>query len=220
MEPVYAALTSGGKDSILAIQLALDEGLEVGYIVCVRPENPDSYMFHSSNLDAVHLIAERGGMEYVEIQTHGRKEEELIDLKRGLSELRIDGIIAGAIESAYQYERVSEIARSLSLHVFSPLWQKDPEWIMDEVVRRLDAIIVVCAADGLTEDILGAHIDAKLVERLKQLSRRNRIHIAGEGGEYETLALNAPFYSAPIRWSEENRRINAGRSELILNGLW
>lgn len=220
MEPVYAALTSGGKDSVLAIQLALDEGLDVGYIVCVRPENPDSYMFHSSNLDAVRLIAERGGMEYVEIRTHGRKEEELIDLKSGLSALRINGIIAGAIESAYQYERVGAIARSLNLHLFSPLWQKDPGWIMDEVVRRLDAIIVVCAADGLTDEMLGVHIDADLVKRLTQLSRRNRIHIAGEGGEYETLAINAPFYSAPIRWSEENRRINAGRSELILNGLW
>ena len=217
---MYAALTSGGKDSVLSIQIALDAGLDVGYIVCVRPQNPDSYMFHSSNLDAVRLIAERGGMQYVEITTPGEKEDELIDLEKGLSDLPIEGVVAGAIQSKYQYDRVSTIAERLGLSVFSPLWQKDPEWIMDEVVRKIDAIIVVCAADGLTDEMLGAHIDAELVEKLKQISRKNRMHIAGEGGEYETLALNAPFYSAPIRWSEEDRRINAGRSELILNGLW
>lgn len=217
---MYAALTSGGKDSVLSIQLALDAELDVEYIVCVRPENQDSYMFHSSNLDAVRLIAERAQMEYIEITTHGKKEEELIDLEKGLSLLPIEGIVAGAIQSKYQYDRVRTIAGRLGLSVFTPLWQKDPEWIMDKVVRRLDAIIVVCAADGLGEEMLGTHIDAGLVERLKQISGKNRIHIAGEGGEYETLAINAPFYSTPIRWRGEDRRIYAGRSELILNGLW
>jgi ABC transporter with metal-binding/Fe-S-binding domain ATP-binding protein len=217
---LYAALTSGGKDSVLSIQIALDEGLDVGYIVTVRPDNPDSYMFHSSNLDAVSLIAERGGMEYIEISTHGRKEEELADLKSGLALLPIEGIIAGAIQSQYQYERVGEIASALGLEVFCPLWQKDPSWIMDEVVRRLDAIIVVCAADGLSEEMLGTHIDSGVVAKLKEISRRNRIHIAGEGGEYETLAVNAPFYSSPIRWTGERQIISSSRSELILDGLW
>ncbi len=42
----WAALTSGGKDSILSIQRAIDSDMEVDYLVTIRPRNPDSYMFH------------------------------------------------------------------------------------------------------------------------------------------------------------------------------
>ena len=89
----WAALTSGGKDSILALQKALDAGMDVSYMVTVVPENPDSYMFHSANLAAVPVIAERCGMTYVGIPTLGEKEDELQDLEQGLAALPIDGVI-------------------------------------------------------------------------------------------------------------------------------
>ena len=59
----WAALTSGGKDSILSVQKAIDSGKDVRYLVTARPENRDSYMFHSANLDAVAAIAKVAGME-------------------------------------------------------------------------------------------------------------------------------------------------------------
>ena len=46
----WAALTSGGKDSILSCQKAIDSGKVVRYMVTARPKNRDSYMFHSANL--------------------------------------------------------------------------------------------------------------------------------------------------------------------------
>jgi diphthine-ammonia ligase len=95
----WAALTSGGKDSILACQKAIDAKKEVGFLVTVRPDNRESYMFHSANLDAVPVIARSAGMEYVEIRTHGRKEEELADLEEGLSCLPVEGIVVGAVAS-------------------------------------------------------------------------------------------------------------------------
>jgi len=215
----WAALTSGGKDSVLSCQLAIDSGKEVEFLVTVRPENRESYMFHSANLDAVPVIARHAGMKYVEITTHGRKEEELSDLSRVLSLLPVEGIVAGAIASEYQNDRVAAIAKNLGLEVFTPLWRRDPEGIVTEVAERLEAIIVVTAAEGLDESFLGARFDHALIGRLKAAAAKHRIHIAGEGGEYESLTLNAPFYTEPLSYEHFEIRRAPGRSELVLGGF-
>jgi len=216
----YAALTSGGKDSILSIQKAIDQGIDITHLVAVRPENPDSFMFHSSNLNAVQVIAGLSGMSYVEILTKGEKENELKDLSNGLERLEIDGITVGAVNSEYQNERVNTIADTLGIGVFAPLWQMDPESLLHEVAARLDAIIVLTAADGLHENLLGRHIDSVLISQLRQISARHHIHLAGEGGEYESLTLNAPFYSRPLRFSTQKIvHHGAGRNELVLGGF-
>jgi len=215
----WAALTSGGKDSILACQKAIDSGKNVAYLVTVRPENTDSYMFHSANLDAVPVIARVAGMKYVEIPTHGRKEEELADLERGLSLLPVEGIVVGAVASAYQNDRITGIADLLSLKVFAPLWQMDTEKLLCEVADRLEAMIIVIAADGLDTSFLGARIDDALIGRLKKVAATTRINLAGEGGEYESLTLNAPFYSRRITYARSEVYMRGNRGELILGGF-
>ena len=215
----WAALTSGGKDSILSCQKAIDSGKNVRYLVTARPKNPDSYMFHSANLDAVRIIAKVAGMEYVEIPTHGRKEEELVDLETGLAALDIEGVIAGAVASVYQAERVRAITSRLGLSLYTPLWHMDTEILVREVGARMDARIVVTAADGLDDSFLGARFDEDLIGRLKQVARTRHINLAGEGGEYESLTLQAPFYSRPITYTTSEIRSAPGRHELVLGGF-
>lgn len=215
----WAALTSGGKDSILSIQRAIDAGMEVDYLVTVRPWNPDSYMFHTSNLDAVPVIAKVSGISYHEIPSWGKKEEELNELESGIRDLPVEGIITGAVASEYQRQRIDRIAARHALEVFSPLWHMDPEFILREVAARLESIIVVTAADGLSSHFLGAHIDESLIKELKMVASRYHIHLAGEGGEYESLTLNAPFYKRPITYKTSEIHILTDRSELVLGGF-
>jgi ABC transporter with metal-binding/Fe-S-binding domain ATP-binding protein len=215
----WAALTSGGKDSILSCQKAIDSGKDVRYMVTARPENRDSYMFHSANLDAVPVIARVAGMDYVEIETHGRKEEELADLKAGLEALDIEGVIAGAVASEYQAQRVRTITDKLGLELFTPLWHMDTELLLQEVAERMDAMIIVTAAEGLDEKYLGAHFNKDLIIRLKRVAAARRINLAGEGGEYESLTLNAPFFSRPITYTIQEIRSTPDRHELVLGGF-
>lgn len=215
----WAALTSGGKDSILSCQKAIDSGKDVRYMVTARPKNRDSYMFHSANLDAVPVMARVAGMDYVEIETHGRKEEELADLQAGLATLDIEGVIAGAVASEYQAQRVKTITDKLGLELFTPLWHMDTEHLLQEVAERMDAMIIVTAAEGLDEKFLGAHFNKDLISRLKRVAAARRINLAGEGGEYESLTLNAPFFSRPITYTTQEIRSTPDRHELVLGGF-
>jgi diphthamide synthase (EF-2-diphthine--ammonia ligase) len=95
----------------------------------------------------------------------------------------------------------------------------DTEMLVREVAQRLDARIIVTAADGLDESFLGARFDDVLISRLKAVARARHINIAGEGGEYESLTLNAPFYSRPVTFATAEIRSVPGRHELILGGF-
>jgi len=215
----WAALTSGGKDSILSCQKAIDSKKDVRYLVTACPKNRDSYMFHSANLDVVPVIANVSGIEYVEIPTEGNKEEELADLEAGLAGLDIEGVIAGAVASEYQAERVKTITDKLGLELFTPLWHMDTELLLREVALRLDARIIVTAAEGLDASFLGARFDDVLIHRLKHVAATRRINIAGEGGEYESITLNAPFYSRPITYTSAQVHSAPDRHELVLGGF-
>jgi predicted ATP pyrophosphatase (TIGR00289 family) len=188
-------------------------------MVTARPKNRDSYMFHSANLDAVAVIARVADMEYVEIETHGRKEEELSDLEAGLAALDIEGVIAGAVASDYQAVRVKTITDKLGVELFTPLWHMDTELLLQEVAERMDAMIIVTAAEGLDAGFLGAHFNENLINRLKRVAAVRRINLAGEGGEYESLTLNAPFYSRPVTYSSSEIRSTTDRHELVLGGF-
>ena len=193
-----AALTSGGKDSIFAIHLAQLGGHEVTHLVTIKPDRDDSYMFHSINIHMVDMISRACGIPLVVESSSGEKEEELADLERALGELDVDGVVVGAIESVYQGSRVHRICDDLGLEVVDPLWHRDPEQLLRDMIHVMDIRIVQVAAMGLDEKWLGRVIDSAAIDELIELNRSYRIHICGEGGEYETLVLDAPFFTSRI----------------------
>ena len=193
-----AALISGGKDSSFAIYKALQEGHEVTDLVTIISANEDSYMFHSANIHLTGLIADACGIPLTSQISTGAKEKELKDLKKALSQLNIDGVIVGAIESEYQASRVRRICDELGIKMYAPLWHMESERLLREMTKLMDIRIVKVAAAGMDESWLGRRFDEKLIEDLKALNRKYRVHIAGEGGEYESLVLDAPFYKKRI----------------------
>jgi len=193
-----AALTSGGKDSIYAIQLAMREGHEITDLVTIEPDRDDSYMFHSANIHMVDLISRSSGIPLTTQTTPGLKEKELEDLEIALEHLDIEGVVVGAIESEYQASRVRRICNTLGIEMVAPLWHVEPELLMRDMVWVMDIMIVHVSAMGLDEAWLGRTIDDTAIDALIDLYRRYGIHICGEGGEYETLVLDAPLYRSKI----------------------
>lgn len=190
-----AALFSGGKDSTYALYWALKNGFEVAYLVSMESESDESYMYHVPNIHLTELLAEAIGIPLVKARTSGEKEREVEDLKGVLSKLDVEGVVAGALASRYQKERIDRIARELGIESFAPMWMADPEEYMRNLVREgFEVIIVGVSAFGLDESWLGRKIDEKTIDDLKRLNERYGVHMGGEGGEFETLVLDAPFF--------------------------
>ncbi len=203
IEMRVAVLFSGGKDSTYALYWALKEGFEVKYLVSMHSESDESYMYHVPNIHLTELQARAVGIPLIKGFTKGEKEKEVEDLKRVLEGLKIDGIVAGALASQYQKERVERVAQELGIKVFAPFWGVDPEEYMKTLIQEgFDVVIVGVSAYGLDKTWLGRKIDGKALEELKTLSEKYKVHIAGEGGEFETFVRDAPFFSAKVVFDE------------------
>ena len=205
-----AALASGGKDSIHAAAICDSHGWEVAELMTLIPAERDAWLFHTPNLHLVPLISEAWGKLCSSRSVAGTGEEaELAALKDALSTLPpkgINGVTVGAIGSSYQWSRVWHVAHGLGIEVFAPLWRATPAEVLREEMRSgMDMRIATVASEPLGEDLLGKRIDTGLMARLEELGREVReFHIAGEGGEYETLVLDAPFFGSRIEVLESH----------------
>jgi len=203
-----AVLYSGGKDSNYALYWALRQGFEVKYLVSMVSESEESYMYHVPNINLTELQAKAVGIPLVKGFTSGEKEKEVEDMKAVLEGLKIDGIVAGALASDYQKRRVDRVAKELGLESFAPAWHRDPVDYMRELIEIFDIVVVGVSAYGLDESWLGRKIDGEALEELIRIHEKYSIHVAGEGGEFETFVRDAPFFRERIVFDEVERRWN------------
>ncbi len=211
-----ASLFSGGKDSTYASHLASREG-EIAYLVTVKPRREDSWMFHTVNLHLVPLLAESQGLELVTVESSGEKEKELEDLKQALGGLNIDGVVTGAIASSYQKERVDAICDELGLAHVSPLWGRSSPELLDEVIEAgMEVVVTAVAAMGLDERWLGRVLDRDAAGELKELSLRHGFDVCGEGGEMETLVVDAPWFGKRLEIVEARKAWDGVRGSYVV----
>lgn len=200
-----AVLFSGGKDSCLAVQRALERGWAVTRLVSMESRNPESYMFHYPNIQLTEMQAKAAGIPIIRESTEGVKERELGDLERVLRPIapEISGLVMGAVESRYQRNRVAAICRRLGLRMAAPLWEQNPRGLWEEVLKKgFEVMIVGVACEGLGREWLGRVIGRESLKELEGLSRKHGFHLGGEGGEFETLVLDAPFFGRRLAIKE------------------
>jgi len=199
-----ASLFSGGKDSVYATYLAKKAGHEIVCLISIFSENKESYMFHTPSIEKTKKQAEVMNLPLMIHKTLGEKEIELEDLKDAILKAKekygIGGIVTGAIQSVYQASRIQKICDELKLECINPLWQMDEEEYLGELIQaEFKVILVGVFAYPFDESWLLREIDEKFVEEICELNKKYKIHVAGEGGEFETFVLNCPLFSRGLK---------------------
>lgn len=213
------ALLSGGKDSVCAVDVARQHGWDVAAALVLRPAEDDAWMFHTPNLGAVAGVAQCLGLPLVEAPVRAGRDAEVEDLEAAVArahrELGLDGLVSGALASEYQRTRLDRVGHRLGLRSFAPLWHKEPRGYVEGLLRAgWDVRFSRTAAEGVPIAWAGECLDAA---RLDAMARHPaRPHVAGEGGEYETLVLDCPAYRRRLVVEEARVEATASRATWVV----
>ena len=145
--------------------------------------------------------------------------EELIRLRPGLP---IDALVVGALRSDYQKTRIERMCHRLGIKSFCPLWHHGGiEHMRDLIEHNHRVMMTSVTSDGLGEEWLGRILDNENLEDLENLAQKFRFHIDGEGGEFETAVLDAPWMNRRIKtqqtshWTGRRGWLDIWAAELV-----
>lgn len=211
----FVALVSGGKDSCFNIMHCLKQGHELVALANLYPptegsDELDSYMYQTVGHDILSLYSKCIGKPMYRQVINGKPQNQNLEYKQTLEDETedlykllktvvdnhpdVEGVSVGAILSSYQRTRVEDVCARLGLTSLAFLWQRDQGELMSEMCQSdMDARIVKVAAIGLDERHLGMSL-REIQPTLVRLNSRFGVHICGEGGEFETSVLDAPFF--------------------------
>ena len=190
-----AVLFSGGKDSTYTLWIALQPYEEVKLISVLSKE--DSYLYHYQKQHIVTTLAEAIGLPLT-IVTVDNENKELDNLEDTVRSLNVEAILIGGLLSEFQRVRFNDVAKRIGIPCFTPLWRKDHELLLRDIQKHFTVIFSTIASMGFTENDLGRTLDAEMLTRILSLHNQFGLSIGGEGGEYESLVLDAPFYKKRV----------------------
>ena len=210
------ALASGGKDSILALHMAVNRSVKLEGILTILPEDPESMLYHTQNVEHVERIAESIGTRWISV--HASKDAEETALSQILSSLDIKMLITGGIKSKYQRDKFDNICKELSISLYSPLWGLEAREIYFLINKfKIDPIIISVASLGLGKEWLGQHLNPRNVSKLFALSEKYQFDPTGEGGDFETFVLNGLMYRKGLIVERDHVRWHGDRGTMSLD---
>ncbi len=190
---------SGGKDSTMALHWAVLQGMDAPVLITIYPER-GSELFHYPCIELTKFQAESMGLEIMVSEARGDGLSVLRKLiKNASKEYGVSALVIGVLESDYQRMRMAQLAVELGLKVYTPLWRRNPVVYMEELLELgIEYAISSISTMGLSPKYVGRIVDECLLKEILTLSKRHGFHPSFEGGEAETIVLEAPLFKSPI----------------------
>lgn len=215
-----SCLVSGGKDSIYALWCALHQ-YEVTSLITIQTEQSESLLYHVPNSSHVSLVAEMLNIPIINVNIRKLNlKEEMLKLTEAIAESESEAIVTGGIRSEFQRYQFNRAALEANVRCFNPLWRLSPNKLLDEMIsNKFDIIIVAVSSMGFSKSLLGRRITSNLVTELQSKDYVSELALLGEGGEYESFVVDAPFFPMRIKIIESKIHWDEYREEGYLEIL-
>lgn len=196
----YALSFSGGKDSTLALDRAIRQGLEVACLFNIYEGSSGRVRFHGIRAELIRDQAAALGISLLQDHTHPDDYETV--LRRVLEKLKADGIggiIFGNIHLADIRAWYEERTGAMGFEHVEPLWGDTGINLVREFVDRgYQARLVSVELARTPRDWLGRLLDANFVT---DILNQPDIDPCGERGEYHTFVESGPLFRHPLSLS-------------------
>ncbi|MEO7021520.1 MAG: diphthine--ammonia ligase [Ktedonobacteraceae bacterium] len=199
---------SGGKDSFLALDRAIQQGLQVDFLVTMYDEASQRVRFHGVPIALIQAQANALGIPLLAYPTTPETFETAV--LQSLQDLRQQGIttlIFGNIHLADVRAWYEERTSAAGLIHREPLWGELPSKLVRAFLSRGYAAILTCIEEAHASS---AWLGASLTEELIQAFEHAGIDPCGERGEYHTFVHAGPLFSAPLAFRLGERISQAG----------
>lgn len=203
---------SGGKDSCLACYKAIKQGYEVKYLLNFISKESKRGCFHGIESGLMKLQAELIGIPLVQKETTADMQKYEEEFKEAVTLLKQEGIkhmVFGDIFLLEHANWVERVCKDIGIIAIEPLWNKNPENIIEEFIDSgFKAIIVSAQAEKLGEEFIGRYINRELIAELKERG----VCPCGENGEFHTLVVDGPIFKSSIEIIESQ--------PILKDGFW
>lgn len=193
-----AVLFTGGKDSTFALHRAVEAGLDVCVLVSIIPHYNYSPLYHKPFFEGVkcQAYALRLPLETIGVYSESAEKYALINvLKRVREKYKVEVLVTGAVKSRFQERVFREIANTVGLELYNPLWGISEEDYLEKLLEYgVEFMLISITSMGIPLSLLGKVLGYSDVVRLKSLAVKYGFNLSFEGGDAETFVVNAPLF--------------------------
>ncbi|MGH7554623.1 MAG: diphthine--ammonia ligase [Longimicrobiales bacterium] len=197
MTPEYGLCWSGGKDSTLALDRALRNGLRVRHLFNLFDAETGRVAFHGVRAELIRRQAEHLGLGILQLATPpGEFEFTFVQGLERLRMLGVTGIIFGNIHLTDVRSWFEERTRRIGFEHVEPLWGEDPRTLVAEVLDRgYRTTLVSVHLERGRREWLGRELTPALAA---EIATTPGVDPAGECGEYHSYVFDGPLFAEPV----------------------
>lgn len=197
----FVGLVSGGKDSFYTIELLKQQNYNLIALIYIKSGEIDSYMYQTVGHEMIPYYKQVLDVPIYIFDTDKKainqdkeyaftRDDEVEVIYSNLKDLqknqKFNYVSVGAIKSQYQYSRIQNVCERLNLNVLAPLFNLDQRNVYESILKCMEVVFVKVACTNLGKSVVG--------KRLSVIKDMKIDNWCGEGGEYETIVLDAPFF--------------------------
>ncbi|MEG0069586.1 diphthine--ammonia ligase [Cetobacterium sp.] len=188
---------SGGKDSMLSLHKAIQDGFEPIAIMTTINNTKGESWFHNISIDHLKQVSASLSIPLLLVECSGENYElSFENALKAMKDLGAEGCVFGDIDIEEHRTWCSNRCNNVNLTPIFPLWNGNREELVKEFISLgYKAMIKKVNLKNMGMEFLGETLSVDLLEKIKITGS----DVCGENGEYHTFVYDGPLFSRGIQ---------------------